>query len=361
MNQVALRVSVGVLLVASACSDPGGSWSPTPTAPLDARAFAATACDEGRMLIWGGVQPTGMPEAELKPGAAIFDAEVAQWASIEDPPIALRQRAGAVHANDRYVVWGGRGGLAAAEDPSEFLYSSDGAVYSTEGGSWDRIAQAPLDPRTHPQVVATPDGVLVSGGRPRPGPPGGPARGAAIYNVESSTWARVAEPDVDSVVVLLDSITAFGPTRVTTYHPSTDTWVERATNPSGLTLPDTAIALSSLKAFVFQGARAWKFDVESLAFTELPNAPVLTVTYVGLSDAGVVVWDETLPAAASFNVEGGEWVEYDTPKRLTPREGTSACVGPTTLTVWGGWRTGVSFTITEDTGFILDLTVIAEE
>lgn len=361
VRQVVLRASVGLLLVASACTGVGGPWSPTPPAPLDARAFAATACDEGRMLIWGGAQPRGMPRDELMPGAAIFDAEVATWTSIEDPPIALRQRAGAVHANNRYVVWGGHDGLAAAEDRSDFVYFSDGAVYSPEDGSWHEMAPSPLDPRYQPQVVATQQGVLVLGGKPRSGPPGGPARGAALYDVESSTWARIAEPDVGSMVVALDTVIAFGPTRVTGYDPNVDSWVERATNPPGLTLPDAAIALSNHDALVFQGARAWRFDAESQAFSELPPVPVSTVTYVGLSAAGVVVWDETLPAAASFDVEGGEWVEYEIPKQLTPREGTLACAGPTTLTVWGGWRIGFTFRIAEDTGFVLDLGSAAQE
>lgn len=357
-----LTTICGLLLVASACTGVGDPWSPTPPAPLDARAFAATACDEGRMLIWGGVQHRRMPRNELMPGAAIFDAEVTTWTSIEDPPIALRQRAGAVHGNNRYVVWGGKAGLAAAEDRSDFVFFLDGAVYSPEDGSWHEMAQSPLDPRTHPQVVATQQGVLILGGKPPPGPPGGPARGAALYDVESSTWARIAEPDVGSMVVALDTVIAFGPTRVTGYDPKADSWVERATNPPGLTLPDTAIALSNRDALVFQGARVWSFDAESQAFSELPPAPVSTVTYVGLSAAaGVVVWDETLPAATSFDVEGGEWVEYEIPNRLAPREGTSACAGPTTLTVWGGWRVASMFTITEDTGFVLDLGSAAQQ
>lgn len=356
-----LVAALGFLVLASACGGQGEPWTAVPASPLEPRGFAATSCDSGRMLVSGGSQPTGMPQNQLVAGTAIFDPDSGVWQSIRDPSLPLRERAGALYVHGQHFVWGGSGGLLASDDPSAFEFFSDGAGYSVDSVSWEKLPESPIGLARSPQLVEFEDGFLVVGRNNTPGSNPNPLLNGAYYDVTLAKWTPIQGPDTGGIIVSGATPIAFGPKRVTVLDRTDYMWREIAENPAELTSPDAAVPLGESGFLVLQGPNAWRFDTILGSFGTLPAAPISKASYVAATDVGVVIWDETAPNIALFDSDEGSWRALEIPGRLGSREGTSACAGPTTLTVWGGWRTTTGWIrVAEDSGYVLDLLTVPD-
>jgi len=80
------------------------------------------------------------------------------------------------------------------------------------------------------------------------------------------------------------------------------------------------------------------------------------VTGAGATKAGIVVWDESEGKLAVLAGDGNEWTEIDGPRFFEKREGTTFCIGPTRVTIWGGWLNRETVFVATDTGASISTT-----
>ena len=160
-------------------------WTALPSSPLSARAWAASAWDEARRLlyVWGGIAGGAYPT-----DGAVFDATTNAWRAMAAPPpgVSGRRDAVAAVAGGRFVVWGGLG-------PSPGDYRDDGIAYDPDTDSWIVLAAAPMSGRT--DHFATTDGtrVFIYGGRAGAGDV---KDDGGVYDPATNIWSAIApEPN----------------------------------------------------------------------------------------------------------------------------------------------------------------------
>jgi len=327
-------VAVVALTVAISSCSSSGEWRVLPDSPLSARAYAATACLDDGMALWGGALPRSGAANEVLDGSAFFDGDT--WHELPDPPLALRMRAGAGgNASGLAMVWGGNDGTVRGDVGSDdFTYFADGAMFDPSTGTWRLLPSAPLAPRADPQVVAI--GVssfLVVGGDAAPGADVDRSEQAAIYDAATNTWTRLAPPPPESVVVDADGLVALANDGVYRYNATADAWLLDLVYPAGVARP-TQVAANAGRVVGVSGSDVWILDGSLLV---LKSAPVAAVDVVGWIGTDVVVWGYDARAAAVYDTANGSWRRSDAPSIVETRRGSSVCVTDTGLVVWGGW------------------------
>ena len=323
-------VGVVIAVIVSGCSSNGG-WETMPEGPLTARGFAATACMDEGMVVWSGAQPSGGPRNETHDGGAMFaDGE---WHELPVGTLLPRMSAGAAESSGRVLVWGGRDGLVASEDPEDFIYYNDGALFNLENGTWTMAPPSPLSGRSDSKILDLGGAFLIYGGSPRPGgrPPG--VLPAARFDLQSETWEVIAGPPNESLVAVGDGLVAFASGGIFRYEPSADEWIVDALYPAGIVAPKV-VASSGSRVAGGAGAVVWVYDED---FEALPDAPVEDIAYVGWLGDDIVVWSSLDGAAAIYDEDSGDWDRHDGSVFRQPRVGSSVCVDDSRLYVWGGW------------------------
>lgn len=300
---------------------------------MSARAYTATACLDDGMVVWGGALPGGGATNEVLEGSAMYGDGV--WRQVKDPPLAARMRAGADgNSSGVVMMWGGHDGTVASENPNDFVYFADGALYDPTVAVWRLLPPGPLEPRADPQVIAVgATSFLVSGGEAAPGPDVDHGEQAAMYDTEVNVWTPLAPPPPESVIVDADGPVAFAGNGVYRFEVTADVWILEMEYPSGVVRPDH-VAASDGRIVGAAGSDVWILDSDFLA---LPEAPVDHADAVGWFGTDVVVWGYDARASAVYDTANGSWHRSDAPSIVETREGSSVCIADTGLIVWGGW------------------------
>jgi len=281
----------------------------------------------------GGALPGGGATHEVLEGSAVYEGDA--WSEMEDPPLAARMRAGADGSSGGLVmVWGGHDGTVASEDPNDFLYFADGALYDPATSAWRLLPPGPLEPRADPQIVAVgASSFVIAGGDAAPGSDVDRSEQAAIYDTESNAWTSLAPPPAESVIVDADGLVALAGGGVYRYETVTDAWILEIEYPAGVARPDH-IAADNARIVGAFGSTVWLLDG---GFVALPPAPIEQVDVVGWIGSDIVAWGYEESAAAIYETATDEWRLSGAPSMIGTREGSSVCVTDTELVVWGGW------------------------
>jgi len=342
-----------VVLVA-ACG--GSTWERTPSGSPSARGFAAYSCVEGDgLFVWGGALPGPTRGPVFRPvsggGVLVGDG----WGEVGSPPLEPRVMAGAVAVDGWVVVFGGGAEVSAGSDQDDFFHYADGAAYSLVTGDWAELPPGPLAGRTDPVLVPYGSAIFVYGGQLPP--PDGPAVDAAFLDLPERSWRPSAAPEVGSLVAVVGAeLLSFGRSGVRMYDETQDTWATVAGAPDGLVEPDAVVATTAGDVVMIQAPHVWRYDRDSAGFSVLADVPVGEVTGAGGNEAGIVVWSESEGKLAVLAGDGSEWIEIDGPRFFEKREGTAFCIGPTRITIWGGWLKRDSVEIATDTGASISTT-----
>lgn len=327
----AIAVLAIIVFLASCSSD--GEWHVLPDSPLSARAYAATGCVDDGMIVWGGALPGGGATNEVLEGSAVYESDT--WREVKDPPLAARMRAGTDgNPSGAVMVWGGHGGTVASEDPNDFVYFADGALYDAATSAWRLLPPGPLEPRADPQVVAVGTSTfVVAGGDAAPGPDVDRNEQAAIYDAEANAWTRLAPPPPESVIVDADGLVAFSRDGMYRFEITADVWILEMEYPAGVARPDH-VAASEGRIVGATGSSVWILDGD---FVALPSALVEQVDVVGWIGPDIVAWGYEERAAAIYEPATGQWQLSDAPSTIGTRLGSSVCVTDTEMILWGGW------------------------
>ncbi len=330
------------------------SWDRTPASPIGGRSLTTAACFDDGLFVWSGALPSRSGEGRyrLQPDGATLIGD--QWRIVAEAPIAPRIRT-AVTLVEKYVlVWGGAGDISAAQDPTDFVYYTDGALYSLDNGTWTLLPEAPLVGRSDAAMVAVGNLALVAGGEAAGI---GPVHGAALFDVAALDWRPIAEPPHSSVIAAMSGdFASFSPDGVTVYQSPTDSWETVAAPPTESFVPNLATQYGADDAVVVQETRAWIWRSGARAFEDLGTIPVDNVTYVSASGERIVVWDESIPAAAVYEPGDSAWERLDPPNSFESRVGTAGlCLNGDTLTTWSGWHESEATQLARDTGYRLTL------
>lgn len=345
-GSVRLTLVVALVLLVGACG--GSTWEATPSGSPSARGLAAYSCVEGDgLFVWSGALPSGGPLLRLVSGGRLLTGD--GWAKVGSPPLEPRVRAGAVAVDDWIVMFGGSNEVSASSNPDDFFHYADGAVYSLVTGDWEELPVAPLAGRIYPRLVPYRSMVFVYGGDLTP--PHGSATDAAFLELPERSWLPAAAPEMGSrVVVAGGDLLSFGRSGVQTYNQAGDRWVPIASAPDGFTEPDAVVATTTGEVIVIQTPDVWRYNRDTTSFDVLAEIPADDVTGAGANEAGVVVWDESDGKLAVLADDGSGWTEIDGPRFFEKREGTTFCIGPTRVTIWGGWLDRETVLIATDTG-----------
>lgn len=351
-GSVRLALVAAIVVLVAACG--GSTWERTPPGSPSARGFAAYSCVEGDgLFVWSGALPSGGPLLRLVSGGGRLAGD--GWADVGSPPLGPRVRAGAVAVDEWVVVFGGGNEVSASSNPDDFFHYADGAVYSLVTGDWDELPAAPLAGRIDPMLVPYYSTIFVYGGDLTP--PHGPATDAAFLDLTDRSWRPAAAPEMESLVAVVErELLSFGRSGVQTYNREQDTWIPIADAPDGLTEPDAVVATTTGDVVVFQAPRVWRYNHGTASFKVLAEVPVNDVTGAGANEAGIVVWSESEGKLAVLANDQSVWIEVDGPRFFEEREGTTFCIGPTRVTIWGGWINRETVFIATDTGASISVT-----
>jgi hypothetical protein len=108
------------------------------------------------MVIWGGeFTGTGVKNVH----GASYDPALDRWSDVPPAPLVDRRGHDAIWTGSEMIVWGG---TTAILPPREIAW--DGAAYDPQDKAWRKLPDAPIGPRTGPEVVWTGTEMLVLGG-----------------------------------------------------------------------------------------------------------------------------------------------------------------------------------------------------
>lgn len=172
----------------------GGRWEQTGEAPLRPRGDHTAVWTGERMLVWGGEADHPEPgvTARFADGAAFRpDADLGpgSWERLAPAPLQPRSGHTAVWTGEELLVWGGQ--TSCHDD----RVVGDGAAYDPDTDTWRTLASAPLAPRRAHTAVWTGDEMLVWGGwgPPQPGAAAREFADGAAYDPDSDTWRRLPD------------------------------------------------------------------------------------------------------------------------------------------------------------------------
>lgn len=141
-------------------SPSSNSWSRLPSAPLKGRVNMGAIWTGKELLIWGGSSLTDGHEPTFADGAA-YNPSTDDWRMLSPAPLSARQSMTAVWAGDRAVFWGGAIG-SIFETGGEG--AGDGATYSPAEDSWSLLSEEGLGRRIGAAGAWTGTQVMIWGG-----------------------------------------------------------------------------------------------------------------------------------------------------------------------------------------------------
>jgi len=217
-------------------------------------------------------------------------------------------------------------------------------------GTWTRLADMPLSPRTSPQVGWTGEEVLVVGGSETVEPddsgggPGPALADGAAYDPETDTWRAIADAPVPVAyyfrsamagdVMVLQTFTDQGrPTGWLTYDGSEDRWRELPDPPRPVEDAGFLTAAEGRVAALTADGDVLLLDVVTGAWAEVPPDPVtprLRAVRATVTDAGVFVCrrhrrtdGQTADWVVVDRWDGTTWTRFDGSRQVDcPRHWT---------------------------------------
>ena len=351
---------VAFALVVAACSS--GGWQEMPRPPIAGRGFAASACSESSLVVWGGATVRRQTDSENPSivtigtfaDGALFDVSARQWRLLPLAPLTARWAPTAAVVNDKLVVWGGAGSVVSSDDLTDFDYPGDGAVLDLSTMVWTHLPGGPLQPRFGGTAVALSDReVFIYGGHATPGTDTSTLN-AAFLDVSSLQISVVQSPPIDSVVFAdRGRLLAINSLAVYEYASSTNEWLLTPVEVTAeMGAPIAAVPLEGgTRAIVVSTSGSWVYEATS-GFVALQASPTIgTDAQVRSSSAGATIWD---PASRSaWILQDRTWEPLPTPRRLGNRKGASVCQTPSSLIIWGGQDDRETVQLTRDDGLIL--------
>jgi hypothetical protein len=250
--------------------------------------------------------------------------------------------------------------------------TGDGAAYVPGNGTWRRIADSPLSPRTRQMAVWTGREVIVWGGAVRPDGVGGLLDGAA-YDPATDSWRSISDAPLgadrtSAATATVDGLAVFGGggsssgsllDSLLVYDPAADSWTQHAARGSvvAMTAFDDRVAVATIDAVDRTGVHVDLFDPATGRSAPLPDLPIEPAD--GLLDSvGLAAADSALFVAATVTdggrqsstvgvlaAGGREWGwlgAYDTDEFVPGTEVQTTY--PPGLTAWtGNWLLGWAF------------------
>jgi hypothetical protein len=215
-------------------------WKPIAEAPIPIRYRAATAVVGSRLIVWGGFGPNdpGNPRriGPLKNGAVydvdkdlweempappepapalnyawttwndrlvlfggtanrvhlrtglVYDPVARSWEAIPEAPFDLGRNSACAASKDRLFVWSGEWHTPPVAGDGRTRYSSNGGTYDFARRQWQKLPDAPIEPRLLAYALARGTEVSVWGGWDSSTTPPPFFRSGATYDLEQGTW-----------------------------------------------------------------------------------------------------------------------------------------------------------------------------
>ncbi len=142
------------LLADGASYDPAtDTWSMLPASPLPPAVHVVAGWTSAEVVY------TVTEDGDGSAGAtALYDPETRTWRDAEKAPLSPRRSAGAVWAEDRFVVWGGKDEMTDSRQ-------STGVVFDPAAGHWSLLPDPPGPGRILHTMTDTGDGIYISATR----------------------------------------------------------------------------------------------------------------------------------------------------------------------------------------------------
>ncbi|HHC08079.1 MAG TPA: hypothetical protein ENK55_05125 [Actinobacteria bacterium] len=312
-----------LVVVAAGCGPSADAPSP--------RAFAATACSENEMLVFGGIDLRGALEVPRNDGW-IYSVGEGTWKPLPPPP-AERLGMTAIWDGGRFVLVGAveNRGTVVHEDGSssrDLRYTHEAAAYDPDTGRWTELSPAPIDGDGPIGLAADGTGAVVA----YPTSRGFPVDNAAILT--GTTWVTVpAPPERPISVVGLDAgFLAVGLETVYRLDAAASTWEPTARLPEGLTAAAEPVRTDA--GVVIPGVPTLRLSLPELTVTEHPPLELDWVDAIR-SDGNTVVAVDTFNGRLAVTDESvTEWSYEHIPVRGI--RASSVCLVDGRVIVFGG-------------------------
>lgn len=318
-----LVLAVVVSVAAAACGSAADRPSP--------RAFAATACSDRHMLVFGGIDQRGALQVPQNDGWILSVAE-GTWTPLPPPP-AERLGLTAIWDGERFVLVGAveNRGPKVLEDGSasrDLRYTYEAAAYDPEAGTWTALPPAPIDGNGPIALAADGTGTVLA----YPDSRGFPVDSAVIW--DGAAWTTVPVPPERPVMVFgLDAgFLAVGLETVYRFDADASVWEPAARLPEGVDGLQGAVRTDT--GIVVPGAPTLRISVPDLDISE--GAPLeLDWVDAARTDGRAVVAVDTFNGRLAVSDEDvSAWSYRDIPVRGI--RFSSVCFVGGRLVVFGG-------------------------
>lgn len=154
-----------------------------------------------RMVIWGGETDDGSKPVSY---GAQFDPKQLEWVPLPDSGLVPRRGHSTTWTGSELLVFGGEtfDGVPLADGavlrPNRQNVENTGVLGDLEGGSWQRMARFPGDPRSFHAAAWTGEYLIVFGGFSEGGVRPELARDAYAYEVDRNRWWDITRPTAPS-------------------------------------------------------------------------------------------------------------------------------------------------------------------
>jgi hypothetical protein len=163
-------------------------WRALPNAPVVPRYRCLAGVVGSKLMVWGGYGPVGRGRSGPLEDGAVYNASENTWAKMPAAPVhGIRYGCAGVVANGRLVIVGGRGGDQ---------FRRTGMAFDPAAGTWDTIADAPVDVGVNAAVAANADRLVVWSGSPGKGAGGGATAEGAAYDFRTRRWQKLPEAPI---------------------------------------------------------------------------------------------------------------------------------------------------------------------
>src|SRR6185436_3179518 len=117
------------------------AWEKMPAPPLPMGNYGYVACaGNGRFFLLGG-----RSRNQVSRGGAAFDPVDKSWEAIPDTPFEVGLQSACAFHKDKLFVWSGASPAAAAAGKT--THSTDFAMYDLGTQKWQKLPEAPMQPR----------------------------------------------------------------------------------------------------------------------------------------------------------------------------------------------------------------------
>ena len=162
-------------------------WEKMPAPPLPMTSYGYVSCaGNGRFFLVGG--RTGK---QISRGGAAFDPVNKTWEVIPDTPFEVGHQSACAFHKDKLFLWSGASPAAAAAGKT--IYSTDFAVYDFATQKWQKLPEAPMQPRLLAFAKIQQDQLIIWGGWVSGNQGGEFSTEAASYDVAKGVWQKLPD------------------------------------------------------------------------------------------------------------------------------------------------------------------------